>query len=44
VPGPNRSITAGERFAELGMNSRCRGVNTRRPGMNSLVGGGFIRA
>jgi hypothetical protein len=40
----NRSITAGGRFVELGMNSRYRGVNTRCPGVNSLVGSGFIRA
>jgi len=31
----NRSINAGGRFVELGMNSRYRGVNTRCPGMNS---------
>src|ERR1700743_3369050 len=32
---PNRSITAGGRFVELRVNSRYRGVNTRRPGVNS---------
>jgi hypothetical protein len=31
----NPNITAGGRCVELGMNSRYRGVNTRRPGMNS---------